>query len=135
VLEPLSGYLALGQSLAGDHSPSGEAYNFGPSGEQNRSVADLLKELFAHWGERPGFEPYLVQGQSMKEAGLLKLNCDKALHFLKWTPTLAFAETAELTAQWYYGVTVGGAEPVALTAEHLDRYLTLAAARQKPWIA
>lgn len=135
VLEPLSGYLALGQSLAGDHSASGEAYNFGPSGEQNRSVADLLDELFANWGETPGFAPYLVQGQSMKESGLLKLNCDKALHDLKWTPTLAFAETAELTAQWYFGVTVGGADPVTLTAEHLDRYLALATERQKPWIA
>ena len=135
VLEPLSGYLALGQSLAGDHSASGEAYNFGPSGEQNRSVADLLDELFASWGENPGFAPYLVQGQSMKEAGLLKLNCDKALHALKWTPTLAFTETAELTAQWYYAVTVGGADPVALTANHLDRYLALASERKKPWIA
>ncbi|WDR00472.1 CDP-glucose 4,6-dehydratase [Devosia sp. J2-20] len=134
VLEPLSGYLALGQSLAENRTPSGEAYNFGPSGEQNRSVAELLDALYANWGKEQSFAPYTVQGQSMQEAGLLKLNCDKAMHALKWTPTLAFEETAELTAQWYHGVIVGRADPVALTSEHLDRYLALANERNKIWM-
>ena len=135
VLEPLSGYLALGQSLAQGAEENGEAFNFGPSGDQNRSVADLLNALFVSWGTARNFSPFEVQGQTMKEAGLLKLNCDKALHALKWTPTLVFDETARLTAEWYHRVTVGGADPVALTAEHLETYLTLAKDRNKPWTA
>ena len=35
------------------------------------------------------------------KAGLLKLNCDKALHHLRWTAVLGFEETARLTAEWY----------------------------------
>ena len=35
------------------------------------------------------------------EAGLLKLNCDKALFDLKWQPTLKFEETVKMTVEWY----------------------------------
>ena len=35
------------------------------------------------------------------EAGLLKLNCDKALHLLNWKSTLNFNQTAKWTAEWY----------------------------------
>ena len=35
------------------------------------------------------------------EAGLLKLNCDKALSLLDWNPTLNFEQTVELTTLWY----------------------------------
>ena len=35
------------------------------------------------------------------EAGLLKLNCDKALCDLNWIPTLNFSDTVRMTASWY----------------------------------
>jgi CDP-glucose 4,6-dehydratase len=35
------------------------------------------------------------------ESHLLKLNCDKALHFLNWQPVLDFSNTVRFTAQWY----------------------------------
>ena len=35
------------------------------------------------------------------EAGLLKLNCDKALFDLGWYPALSFEETVEFTVEWY----------------------------------
>ena len=35
------------------------------------------------------------------ESGLLKLNCDKALHILNWHAVLDFEETVALTADWY----------------------------------
>ena len=35
------------------------------------------------------------------EAGLLKLNCDKALLDLKWHSTLQFEETVKMTVEWY----------------------------------
>ena len=39
----------------------------------------------------------------IKESKLLKLNCDKALHLLNWSPTLNFKETIDFTIDWYYG--------------------------------
>ena len=35
------------------------------------------------------------------ESGLLKLNCDKALHLLNWEASWGFQETALATAKWY----------------------------------
>ena len=35
------------------------------------------------------------------EAGLLKLNCDKALFDLEWHSVLNFEETIKMTVEWY----------------------------------
>ena len=35
------------------------------------------------------------------EAGLLKLNCDKALSILKWKATLEYYDTVRFTNEWY----------------------------------
>ena len=41
------------------------------------------------------------KGEAFHEASLLKLNCDKALVDLDWTPTLDFRKTVEMTVDWY----------------------------------
>ena len=41
------------------------------------------------------------KSNQLHEAGLLKLNCDKALSELNWQPTLNFAETVRMTVDWY----------------------------------
>ena len=35
------------------------------------------------------------------EAGLLKLNCDKALFALEWNSALQFEEMVKMTVDWY----------------------------------
>ena len=42
-----------------------------------------------------------LDDKHLHEAGLLKLNCDKALFDLKWLPTMQFAETVKMTVDWY----------------------------------
>ena len=37
----------------------------------------------------------------LHEAGLLKLNCDKAFFELKWQPVMQFDETVRMTVDWY----------------------------------
>jgi CDP-glucose 4,6-dehydratase len=100
VLEPLSGYLTLAVALINDHPVNGEAFNFGPSANQNHSVKDLVEEIMLAW---KGTDWVDKSGYSKmpSEAGLLKLCCDKALHTLNWEPTLNFSETAKWTAEWY----------------------------------
>ncbi len=36
------------------------------------------------------------------EAGLLKLNCDKSLFYLKWQANLEYEDTIRFTSEWYY---------------------------------
>lgn len=104
VLEPLSGYLLLGQRLRekGGQKFNGESFNFGPSASQNLAVLGLLEKLALVW--RAQVLPEFVQFEpqdSFHESGLLKLNCDKAQHLLDWFPTLDIDQTIEFTGEWY----------------------------------
>jgi CDP-glucose 4,6-dehydratase len=103
VLEPLSGYLSIGEKLFKDAKYNGESYNFGPSSNQNKSVLELLNSIASYWNPNvQSGELFTIQEQSdFHEAGLLKLICDKALHHLGWQPTLAYHETARFTGEWY----------------------------------
>jgi CDP-glucose 4,6-dehydratase len=100
VLEPLSGYLTLGAQLGTIDSLNGEAYNFGPASDQNYSVSQLINEMKKYWTNVSWLNT--TNDRDMRnEAGLLKLNCDKALFDLKWNPALNFEETVKFTVDWY----------------------------------
>jgi len=99
VLEPLSGYLTLAENLAKDKKNHGQAYNFGPSADQNHSVGGLISEMSKYWNQVRWND--VSEVEHLHEAGLLKLNCDKALFDLNWKPTLQFEETVKMTVEWY----------------------------------
>jgi CDP-glucose 4,6-dehydratase len=100
VLEPLSGYLHLAQSLTDKNDVHGEAFNFGPPGNQDYSVRELITEMSKYWNNVRWNNISDATGK-LHEANLLKLNCDKALHSLNWLPTLNFQETVKMTVDWY----------------------------------
>jgi len=100
VLEPLSGYLTLGANLMQSAKLHGEAYNFGPPAHQNYSVRELIDTMANYW-DSVNWNDVSDHQQVVHEAGLLKLNCDKALADLDWQPTLQFEDTVRMTAEWY----------------------------------
>ena len=100
VLEPLSGYLCLAENLYLDDQNHGEAYNFGPSADQNYPVSKLIDEMSEYWNQIKWNDVSKNEGH-VHEAGLLKLNCDKALSDLKWYSALQFEETVKMTVEWY----------------------------------
>ncbi|MDQ3843441.1 MAG: CDP-glucose 4,6-dehydratase, partial [Bacteroidota bacterium] len=61
VLEPLSGYLRVGQKLKEEEKINGEAYNFGPSAEQVHTVAEMLEQLGEFWKFTTKQPKYIVQ--------------------------------------------------------------------------
>lgn len=100
VLEPLGGYLTLAAALFERPELHGEAFNFGPNNDQTQSVLELVQEMSKCW-DQVKWKSVINDSVSPYESGLLKLNCDKALHFLKWQSSLKFEETVKLTADWY----------------------------------
>jgi CDP-glucose 4,6-dehydratase len=103
VLEPLSGYLALAAEISVNRNLHGESFNFGPNAEYNHTVKDLLEDLTETWKYEDASEAYKVTGNiKFHEAGLLKLNCDKALFYLKWIATMNYSELLKFTGEWYY---------------------------------
>jgi CDP-glucose 4,6-dehydratase len=132
VLEPLSGYLLLGKKLYEDSKLNGEPFNFGPNSNQNHTVERLLQEFAKYWSDAT----WKVEGdtENMKEAGLLKLNCDKSLHMLGWVPNLNFEETVELVIKWYdkyYKDKKCDMYDVTLT--QINKYVQLAKERNLIW--
>jgi CDP-glucose 4,6-dehydratase len=100
VLEPLSGYLTLGEALYSNARLNGEAYNFGPPAGHDFTVGALIDEMSKHWSE-VRWNDVSAQSNTQREAGLLKLNCDKAMSDLGWEAVLSFEETIAMTAEWY----------------------------------
>lgn len=134
VLEPLSGYLQLGAELEANSLLNGEAFNFGPRAEQNHSVETLLRDLSTYWDFADPSDAYIVTDNvPFHEAGLLKLNCDKALFFLKWRACLDYHETVEYTSSWYYAFYRDHADMLALTQEQISSYESLAQKRGLKW--
>ena len=99
VLEPISGYLELGNHLYKDELFHGESFNFGPKSGDNYSVEKLVQKMSFYW------DKVLWENSSDKdqpyESGLLKLNCDKALLKMKWESNLSFEDTLRFTIEWY----------------------------------
>ena len=129
VLEPLSGYITLAISLSQNSDLNGEAFNFGPPADQDHTVEELVNELINHW-LAAGWTDKSKNNDSPHEAGLLKLNCDKALGTLAWKATLNFKETARWTGEWYRTFyEKGPIEAAALTMNQIKDYMELAQAR------
>jgi CDP-glucose 4,6-dehydratase len=137
VLEPLSGYLWLGaQLLQSKPQIAGEAFNFGPPASVNQPVDALIAEMKKTWsaGNWTMDPSAAAEKSSKKEAGLLKLNCDKALHRLGWEPTLEFPETALMTGEWYKKYYESPTSAPELTRSHIQKYQRLAFERGRVWI-
>jgi CDP-glucose 4,6-dehydratase len=134
VLEPLSGYLSLGQALEQSRSLHGEAFNFGPRAEESRTVLELLADLGRFWGFSDARQAYQVTANiPFHEAALLKLNCDKALVHLKWKPNLDYLETIRLVGDWYSAFYKANADLYALTLTQIAGYERAAVERHLAW--
>ncbi len=136
VLEPLSGYLRCAQVMATTGKGNTEAYNFGPDANQNKSVLELLTKLSEQWKFNSDIEKVIVNEESnFHEAGLLKLNCDKALADLDWKPTMGFEQTIDFTASWYYNYyNVKGINMAQFTEDQINQYCEYSKSKDASWI-
>tara|TARA_Y100000768_G_scaffold388932_1_gene388906 strand:- start:5655 stop:6752 length:1098 start_codon:yes stop_codon:yes gene_type:complete len=134
VLEPLSGYLTLGEQLYRDSNLTGEAFNFGPRSEQNQTVVELIKDL----SEKCDFKYNkfeITDNIKFYEASLLKLNCDKALSILKWESTLYYNQTIDMISKWYneYYNSESKKDMYTFTLSQINEYENYALESKKTW--
>jgi CDP-glucose 4,6-dehydratase len=99
VLEPLGGYLLLGQRLWQGGAELARAWNFGPAAEGVLTVEEVVRLLAREWPavryriERPEQAPH--------EAGQLTLECSLARATLGWRPLWDGPAGFRRTAEWY----------------------------------
>ena len=125
VLEPLCGYLRLGEWLSTNctnytnFEASGAAFNFGPDAKTVKTVGQLVAEL------QKGFTRTKVvdktDPRAPREAKLLTLDSEKAKNVLGWTPKWNFKKTIASTAEWYKAV-AGGADVRRVTDSQIKSY-------------
>jgi CDP-glucose 4,6-dehydratase len=99
VLEPLSGYLLLGQKLIEGLTFERKSWNFGPDNEARfsvRALAELLKDIL------PEIEVRMDQeGSHPHEAGILTVDSSNSRDLLGWRPVWDTTTGIIKTAEWY----------------------------------
>ncbi len=128
VLEPLSGYLLLGQKLIEGGVKFAKAYNFGPLVQEEMTVQQVLEELKSHW-EAIDYK-IEVPKDMLHEAGLLKLDCTMAKVELDWSPVWTTQEGLKKTINWYKDFNNSNS---VMTADDLKTYVSDAIERKKSW--
>jgi CDP-glucose 4,6-dehydratase len=98
VLEPLAGYLMLGQKLLEGRAEFADAWNLGPDEGSHVEVEKVVKGSKERWNR---VEYELRGNENLHEAGLLKLDCTKARSVLGWKPVWDFERAMDITMRWY----------------------------------
>ena len=128
VLDPLGGYLLLGEKLLDGETRAADAWNFGPEDDRPLTVAQLAQALARHWDKirvRP------KNKGTPHEAHRLRLDCSKAVRELGWHSVWDPEETFRRTALWYRAFYTEG---TVRSAEDLDAYLESAKRKGVQWI-
>jgi len=101
VLDPISGYLRLGELLINKKLSSSlkPNWNFGPNPINCKPVLEVVKEIIAYWGVEKKIN--IIKNKKFKEAKLLMISNNKAKKELNWSPTLNFNDTIKFTVEWY----------------------------------
>lgn len=98
VLEPLAGYLMLAERLYTQGGSFAEAWNFGPSEDDARSVQWIVERLAAMSGDLKWRGEVAVRPH---EAHSLKLDSSKARDRLGWRTRWDLQAALQKTLQWH----------------------------------
>lgn len=123
VLEPLAGYLRVGQRLLEGDADAAAAWNFGPDEEGHVCVRQVVDAFREEW---PDFQYQTPPTDgAMPESKCLRLDSTAARERLGWRPVWDWRTTIRRTAAWYRAYHCDGR---VTTSDDLAAYV--AAARE-----
>jgi CDP-glucose 4,6-dehydratase len=135
VLEPLGGYLWLGALLNKYPEKYSGPWNFGPGDDDHLPVEKVVSRFIEFWGS--GTWKSLSKSQSsLHEATTLRLCCDKARTFLRWSNVLNIDDCLSMTAGWYrkYYEGDGRKNMFSVCRDQIRRYVQIAKKHNLDWI-
>jgi CDP-glucose 4,6-dehydratase len=118
VLNPLSGYLLLAESLW-ESNAHADAWNFGPGEEDSLAVRQVVERLAELWPG--GIEWRDDSGDHPHEARYLRLDSTKARTQLGWSPLWGLDRGLESIVQWHRGLQAGE-DARELTVRQIHEY-------------
>ena len=98
VLEPLSGYLMLAETIYFKKDEALDSFNFGPHDEGCRTVHEILEFMSDNWDNSPSWK--LDSSENPHEATYLKLDISKAKSILNWSPKWTLETTLKSIIEW-----------------------------------
>lgn len=124
VLEPLSGYLLLGQKLLEEgqgkfRDKYASGFNFGPKEDSVLKVSDVAQRICEYYGRG---EVVVHKKDNLHEANLLMLNIEKAEKVLNWTPTYTADTAIKNTVEWYKHFYNKDTNMYEFTMEQINEY-------------
>ena len=123
VLEPLSGYLTLGERLLTGGQEYSGGWNFGPEQRNMITVRKLAERCVSFWGE--GTIEMPAMEAAPHEAHFLHLDISKAINLLNWRPKLDFDSTVRMTIEEYRSGGRTRDEVYEQRVDHIERYMSL----------
>ncbi len=133
VLEPLSGYLWLGALLAQNRARYCSAWNFGPGEGRVFTVGEVVQGLLGRWPDAVT-KMVVCDDTSQAESQLLRLDCSKASHHLKWRTTWGIDRTLDAIVSWYQQFYQGGGADMWLySIQQIEAYSQAARAQGLLW--
>jgi len=118
VLNPLSGYLVLGQALI-ESGEQAQAWNFGPAIDDAKPVSFLVERLAELWPTPIEWE--IDNGDHPHEAHFLSLDSSKARELLGWRPGWDLDAGVEATVTWF-GALLEQGDMRALTLQQIATF-------------
>lgn len=129
VLEPLAGYMILGQKLLESGDKYATGYNFGPEFGTPVRVAEVAKQVAQVWGNG---KVVVGSGDGLHEANLLQLDITKAkteLGFLPvWDAQYAITETTKWYREYYANTNMR-----EYTKQQINNFVNAARAKNLQW--
>ena len=120
VLEPLSGYLMLGERLLNGEKNFASAFNFGPEPSNVLTVAELAGRFVELYGRG---RVIVGEKSPLHEAGLLMLSIEKAKKVLGWQPQYDTQTALQKTVDWYKNF-YNGADMFNFTINQIKDYVS-----------
>lgn len=118
VLEPLSGYLLLGQKLLEEGRAYAEGFNFGPDEKSVFTVGEMARLAVTCYGQG---SVRVQRRDNLHEATLLTLDITKARKRLGWIPSYTAAQAVAATVEWYKRF-YAGEEMSSFTEEQIKNF-------------
>ena len=120
VLEPLYGYLLLGEKLFNKPKTYSGPWNFGTKKNTVTNVLEIVKEIVKFWGKG---KITFKKNQKYYEQTNLQLNIEKSMKILKWKPSYTIAKSVQITAEWYKKVLIEKFSVEKITEKQIKDYM------------
>jgi CDP-glucose 4,6-dehydratase len=131
VLEPLSGYLTLAESMLTRPDPAWcTGWNFGPTAGGDITVRELTDIFIDAWGSGSWEDRH--DPRALIETHVLRLAIDKAVSALPWRPRLSGGAAIRRTAAWFRGFATSPDSARALCEADIEAYEADLSATETP---